>query len=64
MLMDPTTTILVFRLSSKFIKLIVMELAPNSKALQEALSVVQLTNICFKKCVVKSNLKLNPPSEH
>lgn len=31
-----------------------MELAPNSKALQEALSIVQLTNICFKKCVVKS----------
>ena len=31
-----------------------MDLAPNSKALQEALSLVQLTNICFKKCVVKS----------
>jgi hypothetical protein len=31
-----------------------MDRAPNSKALQEALSLVQLTNICFKKCVVKS----------
>lgn len=29
-----------------------MDLAPNSKALQEALSLMQLTNICFKKCVV------------
>ena len=34
-----------------------MELAPNSKALQEALSIVSLTNICFKKCVIKGNLK-------
>lgn len=31
-----------------------MDRAPNSKALQEALSLVQLTNICFKKCVLKS----------
>ena len=34
-----------------------MDLAPNSKALQEALSIVQLTNICFKKCVVKGSGK-------
>ncbi len=32
-----------------------MDLAPNSKALSEALSVVQLTNICFKKCVKKND---------
>ena len=30
-----------------------MEQAGNSKIVQEALSIVQLTNICFNKCVVK-----------
>jgi len=42
-----------------------MELAPNSKALQEALSIVSLTNICFKKCVVKGSLKdQNSTADH
>jgi hypothetical protein len=42
-----------------------MELAPNSKALQEALSIVSLTNICFKKCVVKGSSKdQTTPADH
>jgi len=32
-----------------------MDFAPSSKTLAEALSIVQLANICFKKCIKQND---------